>query len=86
MDRRRWVSNVPRTLAVAATLIVASAFAAWDSRLLDRLDPAEVAALAAFAALFAILTLACDAELRAAQRLALRTAAARSPGAKRAAT
>jgi len=87
MEHRRWISNVPRTLCVAAGLVVALACAAWDARLLDRLDAAEVAALAVFAVLFAALTFACDAELREALRRAVRsTAGAKSPGGKRAAT
>jgi len=86
MERRRWVSNIPRTLAVATTFVLAVAYALWDSRLLDRLDAAEVAALAAFAALFVAFTIACDAELRGELRRAFRSAAAKSPGAKRAAT
>ena len=87
-DRRRWVSHVPRTLAVAALAVIALAAAAWDARLLERLDRVEILVLAGFGIAFAALTLACDGELRAALRraTAFRTAAAKSPGAKRAAT
>ena len=86
--RRRWVSHVPRTLALALAAVAAVALAAWDARLLERLEPAETLALALFAIAFAALTLACDTELRRAlcASMRLRTAAAKSPGAKRAAT
>lgn len=88
MDRRRWVSHIPRTLALAAAVAAAVAGAAWDARLAERLDGAELAVLAGFGVAFVALTLACDAELRAALRhaFAVRRAAPKSPAGKRVAT
>ena len=86
--RRRWVSHVPRTLALAALVVIALVVAAWNAHLAERLDRVEILVLAGFAIGFAALTLACDVELRAVLRraIAFRTAAAKSPAAKRAAT
>ena len=84
--RRRWVSHVPRTVALAAAVVAAVGLGAWNANLLAHLDPLELATIALFAAGFAALTFACDAELRAALRSAFRKAAAKSPGAKRVAT
>jgi len=86
--RRRWVADVPRTLAVALALAAFVAAAAWDAGLIDRLDGVERAVIAAFGAVVVVLVLGCDAELRAAlaRSRAFRTTAAKSPGAKRAAT
>ena len=88
MEPRRWVSDIPRTLALAAGTAAFAALGAWESGLFDRLDALERGILAGFGLLFVVLTLACDAELRAAIARAalLRTRAAKSPGGKRAAT
>ena len=86
--RRRFVSDIPRTLLVAGLLAALFAAAAGQSTLLERLDADEAFLLASFAAAFAALTCACDGELRASVRRALgvRSTAAKSPAAKRAAT
>ena len=88
MQPRRWVSDIPRTLAVAAAFAAFATLGAGESGLFDRLDALERGVLAGFGLLFVVLTLACDAELRAAIARAgsLRTRAAKSPGGKRAAT
>ena len=87
MKPRRWVSDIPRTLAVAAAVAAFAVLGAWESGLFDRLDPLERGILAGFGMFFVVLTLACDAELRAAiaQPSSLRTRVAKSPGGKRAA-
>jgi len=87
MERRSWTTHIPRTVALAAAVVASVVAGAWNARLLERLEPAEIAVLVLFAASFVALTLACDAELRTALRRAIsfRTAARKSPRAKRAA-
>ena len=87
------VTDAARTLRLALVFFGALALAGWGVDLFDRLGPVLTSALALFAAAFAMLTVACDRELRdylraigRAGRRRLRSAAAKSPGVKRAAS
>ena len=88
---RHAVTDASRTLRLAFAFFGALAFAAWRLDLFARLGPGLTATLAAFAVAFAVLTLACDRELRDHLRALgrtgrLRSAGAKSPGVKRAAS
>ena len=89
---RNWVTDPARTLLVAVAFFGALAFAGWNAGVFDDLGRELTLVLASFAAGFAVLTVACDAELRGwllrslASRPRLRSAAVKSPAVKQAAS
>lgn len=86
---RRAVTDSARTVLLAITFFGALALEAWHAGVLERLGADVTAAVAAFSAGFFVLTLGCDAELRAwlaASARRFRSTRAKSPGAKRAAS
>lgn len=90
---RHAVTDASRTLRLAFAFFGALAFVAWRLDLFARLGPGLTATVAAFALAFALLTLACDRDLRdhlralgRSARGRLRSTEAKSPGVKRAAS
>ena len=92
-NARHAVTDAARTLRLALVFFGALALAAWRIDLFERLGTGLTTGLVAFAVSFALLTVACDRELRqhlraigGAGRRRLKSAAAKSPGVKRAAS
>jgi hypothetical protein len=81
--------NTARAIALAALFFGGLAGLGWVEGVFERLGPGIVTALAAFAAAFAVAAYLLDPEVRAfvdGARRRLRSAPAKSPGRKRAAT
>ena len=89
---RNSVTDPARTLLLAVAFFGALAVAGWQAGVFEALGHELVTVLGVFAAAFAVLTVACDAELRGwilrarDSRAFLRSRAAKSPAVKRAAS
>ena len=80
-ERQSPPENTPRVIAFAIAFFGAAAALAWAAGVFDRLPEDELAALAAFAAGFALLTYVADARVRATVNAAI--AALRGGSARR---
>ena len=88
MKRHHPPENTPLVIAAALAFFGAAAVLGWANGVFALLSGEELAALAIFAAAFALLTYLEDRGVRAAVKrafaaLRFRSAAARSPGARR---